>query len=186
MTLKQAAKHYQNPFDITKFWKVKDYPLIPVGKMVLNKNPDDYFAQVEQVAFSPSRMVPGIQPSPDRMLHASMMSYPDAQHYRLGANWAQIPINQCPFQSNTYYQDSIMNDVTNGLIADVDEDDDNFSLPQYYLENFVDSGERKRICKNIASFLGKADIIVQKDFLNKIAYKVSNEFGDCLNGALFS
>lgn len=78
MTYEQAAKHSQNPFHSTKFWKVEEYPLIPVGKMTLNENPENYFVQVEQIAFSPSNMVRGIEASPDRLLHARMFAYPDS------------------------------------------------------------------------------------------------------------
>lgn len=114
MTYEQAATHYQNPFDATKFWKIEEYPLIPVGKMVLNENPLNYFIQVEQIAFSPSNMVPGIEASPDRLLHARMFAYPDAQLYRLGTNFAQIPVNRCPYEINTYHRDGSMNVGTNG------------------------------------------------------------------------
>lgn len=78
MTLEQAVNHPDDPFDITKVWKHKDYPLIEVGILELNRNPENYFAQVEQAAFSPSNVVPGISFSPDKMLQARIMSYPDA------------------------------------------------------------------------------------------------------------
>jgi len=95
----EDAKNYRfNPFDITKVWPHKDYPLIPVGRLVLNRNPENYFAEVEQVAFSPSYLVPGIEPSPDKMLQGRLFSYPDTHRHRLGPNYAQIPIN-CPYAS---------------------------------------------------------------------------------------
>jgi len=93
----EAAKYKWNPFDVTKVWPHKDYPLIPVGKMVLNRNPENYFAEVEQSAFSPSHLIPGIEPSPDRMLQGRLFSYPDTQRHRLGVNFQQIPIN-CPYR----------------------------------------------------------------------------------------
>lgn len=114
MTFDQAEKHPQNPFDITKFWTQDEYPLITVGRMTLNQNPVNHFSEIEQLAFSPSHMVPGIEPSPDRMLHARMFAYPDAQLYRLGSNFAQIPVNRCPFQVNTYERDGFMNVGSNG------------------------------------------------------------------------
>lgn len=114
MTYEQAAKHDQNPFDATKFWKIEDYPLIPVGKLVLNQNPQNYFVDVEQIAFSPSNMVPGIEASPDRLLHARMFAYPDAHLYRLGTNFAQIPVNSCPYAVHTYHRDGSMNVGKNG------------------------------------------------------------------------
>lgn len=215
MTFDQAAKHPQNPFDVTKFWKPEDYPLILVGTMTLNENPKDYFTQVEQLAFSPSHMVPGIEPSPDRMLHARIFSYPDSQMHRLGVNFAQIPINRCPFQVNTYQRDGAMNVESNGAGApnyfpnsfngvhaagnvakqsvfyvsgNVNRldtgDDDNFSLPKYYLDKLVKDDEKERIINNIAAFLGKADINIQRNFLNLVAYKISSKFGDSLKKAL--
>lgn len=84
-------------------------PLIPFGRLVLNKNPTNYFAEVEQAAFSPANLVPGIEPSPDKMLQGRLFSYNDTQRHRLGPNYAQIPIN-CPLRSNlnTYQRDGLM------------------------------------------------------------------------------
>ncbi|MBR8832566.1 MAG: catalase [Stigonema ocellatum SAG 48.90 = DSM 106950] len=98
MTSEQASKHPDNPFDLTKVWKQGDYPLIEVGILELNRNPENYFAEVEQSAFSPSAVVPGVSFSPDKVLQARLMSYPDAQRYRLGGNYQQLPVNQpkCP------------------------------------------------------------------------------------------
>ena len=93
MTKEEAKKHPTNPFDITKMWLKKDFPLIPVGEYVLNKYPDNFFQDVEQVAFSPANIVPGIAFSPDRLLQARAFFYSDAQRYRLGVNHHQIPVN---------------------------------------------------------------------------------------------
>lgn len=98
MTFEQAEKCSFNPFDLTKTWSQKEYPLIPVGKLVLDRNPKNYFAEVEQAAFCPSHMVPGIEPSPDKMLQGRLWSYSDAHRYRLGVNYQQIPVN-CPFNT---------------------------------------------------------------------------------------
>ncbi len=88
------AKAYRfNPFDLTKTWSKKDYPRIPVGRLTLNRNPQNFFAEIEQAAFSPANTVPGIDLSPDKMLMARVFSYPDAQRYRVGTNYAQIPVN---------------------------------------------------------------------------------------------
>lgn len=91
-----------NPFDLTKVWYLADYPLIEVGEFELNRNPDNYFQDIEQAAFSPANLVPGIGASPDRMLQARLFNYADAQRYRLGTNHHQIPANraQCPVFSN--------------------------------------------------------------------------------------
>ncbi|WP_428830895.1 catalase [Dehalobacterium formicoaceticum] len=93
MTEEQARNMPYNPFDLTKMWFKKDFPLIEVGEIVLNKNPDNYFADVEQSAFNPANNVPGIGYSPDRMLQTRLFAYGDAQRYRLGVNHHQIPVN---------------------------------------------------------------------------------------------
>jgi catalase len=90
----EEAKTYRfNPFDLTKVWPHSDYPLIKVGTHTLNRNPENFFAQIEQAAFSPANTVPGIGLSPDKMLMARVFSYPDAQRYRVGTNYAEIPVN---------------------------------------------------------------------------------------------
>ncbi len=98
MTFQEAEKFRWNPFDLTKIWPHGEFPLIPVGKMVLNRNPKNYFAEVEQAAFSPAHMVPGIEPSPDKMLQGRLFSYSDTHRHRLGTNYQQIPVN-CPFNA---------------------------------------------------------------------------------------
>eukprot|EP00002_Diphylleia_rotans_P028023 TRINITY_DN564_c0_g1_i2.p2 TRINITY_DN564_c0_g1~~TRINITY_DN564_c0_g1_i2.p2 ORF type:complete len:482 (+),score=81.35 TRINITY_DN564_c0_g1_i2:1653-3098(+) len=95
----EAAKTYKwDVLDITKIWPHKDYPLIPIGRMVLNRNPENYFAEIEQVAFSPGHLVPGIEPSEDKMLQGRLFSYPDTHRHRLGGNYHQIPVN-CPYRT---------------------------------------------------------------------------------------
>ena len=96
-----AIKYRFNIFDVTKVISQKDYPLIPIGEMVLNKNPLNYFADTEQSAFSPGHLVPGMEPSPDKMLQGRLFSYPDTHRHRLGANYEQIPIN-CPYRANVH------------------------------------------------------------------------------------
>jgi catalase len=88
-----AATYRFNPFDVTKVWPHGDYPLIEVGRMVLNRNPDNYFASVEQAAFDPGHFVPGVGPSPDKMLQGRLFAYGDAHRYRLGINHTQLPVN---------------------------------------------------------------------------------------------
>jgi catalase len=108
MTEQQAQKMPYNPFDLTKVWFKKDYPLIEAGIMELNRNPENYFAEVEQAAFNPANVVPGIGFSPDKMLQGRLFSYGDAQRYRLGVNHHQIPVNapRCPV--NSYHRDGQM------------------------------------------------------------------------------
>lgn len=108
MTQQQADELEYDPFDVTKVWYQKDFPLIEVGKMVLNRNPENYFAEVEQVALSPARFVPGIAASPDKMLQGRLFAYEDAHRYRLGANYQQLPINRPKNQVNTNQRDGAM------------------------------------------------------------------------------
>ncbi|MFI0395021.1 catalase [Paracoccus jiaweipingae] len=104
-----AEKTPYDPFDLTKVWPHSDYPLIEVGEFELNRNADNYFAQIEQAAFSPSNKVPGIGFSPDKMLQARVFSYADAHRYRLGTHYESLPVNQprCPMHS--YHKDGQMN-----------------------------------------------------------------------------
>jgi catalase len=97
-----------HPFDLTKVWPHGDYPLIEVGEWELNRNPDNYFAEVEQAAFSPARVVPGIGFSPDKMLQGRLFSYNDAQNYRLGINHHQIPVNAARCPVHAYHRDGGM------------------------------------------------------------------------------
>ncbi len=102
----EDAKSYRfNPFDLTKVWPHADYPLILVGTHTLERNPENFFAQIEQAAFSPANTVPGIGISPDKMLMARVFSYPDAQRYRVGTNYNEIPVNAPKAQVNSYTQD---------------------------------------------------------------------------------
>ncbi|RAZ25530.1 catalase [Campylobacter hyointestinalis] len=109
MSEEQANNAKFNPFDLTKIWPHADYPLIPVGVMTLNKNPENYFNEVEQAAFSPSNIVPGIGYSPDRMLQARIFSYPDAQRYRIGVHYQQLAVNKPVVEVNNYYVGGAMN-----------------------------------------------------------------------------
>jgi catalase len=104
----EASKVPYHPFDLTKIWPHKDYPLIEVGVLELNRNPENYFAEVEQAAFNPANVPPGISFSPDKMLQGRLFSYGDAQRYRLGVNHQQIPVNapRCPFHN--FHRDGAM------------------------------------------------------------------------------
>lgn len=104
-----ADKHDYNPFDLTKVWPHGDYPLIEVGIMELNRNPENYFAEIEQAAFSPSNKVPGIGFSPDKMLQARVFSYADAHRYRLGTHYEALPVNQPRCPVHHYHKDGNMN-----------------------------------------------------------------------------
>jgi len=104
----EAETTAYNPFDLTKVWPHADYPLIEVGVMELNRNPGNYFAEIEQVAFSPSNVVPGIGFSPDKMLQARIFSYADAHRYRLGTHYEALPVNQPKAPVHHYHKDGQM------------------------------------------------------------------------------
>ncbi|CAO1328780.1 unnamed protein product [Diamesa hyperborea] len=109
MTFDEAEKFKYNPFDVTKVWSQKEFPLIPVGKFTLDRNPQNYFAEVEQIAFAPSHLVPGIEASPDKMLQGRLFSYADTHRHRLGPNYLQLPVN-CPYRvsAKNYQRDGPM------------------------------------------------------------------------------
>jgi catalase len=108
MPEKEAENYRWNPFDLTKVWPHKDYPLIDVGTLELNRNPENYFAEVEQSAFAPAHVIPGIGHSPDKVLQARILSYTDAHRYRLGVNYQDLPVNKprCPVMN--YHRDGTM------------------------------------------------------------------------------
>ena len=110
MTLEQANEYRFDPFDITKVWPHSDVPPITIGRMVLNRNPENYFNEVEQSAFSPANFVPGIGPSPDKLLQGRLFSYNDTHRHRLGTNYHMLPVNspKAALASN-YQRDGAMN-----------------------------------------------------------------------------
>ncbi|MCL1873617.1 MAG: catalase [Clostridiales bacterium] len=108
MTEEQAKNHYENPFDVTKIWRHKEFPLQEVGVLELNRNPENYFQDVEQAAFNPANIVPGIGLSPDKMLQGRLFSYGDAQRYRLGVNHHLIPVNAAKNKRHDYHRDGQM------------------------------------------------------------------------------
>ncbi len=104
----EAEGYRFNPFDLTKVWPHADYPLIKVGTLTLNRNPENFFAQIEQSSFEPSNFVPGIAASPDKMLLGRLFSYADAHRYRIGTNYTQLPVNAPKAQVNSYSKDGAM------------------------------------------------------------------------------
>jgi catalase len=125
MTVEQSKHVPYHPFDVTKVWPHQDFPLSEVGRMTLDRNPKNYFAEVEQAAFCPSHMVPGIEPSPDKMLQARLFSYTDTHRHRLGVNYQKIPIN-CPFAKVRNYQRD------GNMTVDGNQDD----APNYFPNSF--------------------------------------------------
>ncbi|MFC3885022.1 catalase KatA [Bacillus songklensis] len=114
MPLEDANTYRFDPFDVTKVWSQKDYPLIEVGRMVLNKNPENYFAEVEQATFSPGTLVPGVDVSPDKMLQGRLFAYADAHRYRVGVNHNLLPINRPKAEVHNYQRDGHMRFDNNG------------------------------------------------------------------------
>jgi catalase len=114
MPFEDAARYRFNPFDVTKVWPHADYPPMTVGRLVLHRNPENHFAEIEQAAFAPANMVPGIGASPDKMLLGRLFSYPDAHRYRIGTNYQQLPVNEPLADVNSYSKDGSMRFFHNG------------------------------------------------------------------------
>ncbi len=136
MTEAEARDYHINPFDLTKIWPHADFPLIDIGQLELNRNVDNYFAETEQAAFSPGNLVPGLGASPDKMLQARLMAYPDAQRYRVGANANQLPVNspRCPFHH--YQRDGAMA----GMPPAFGDDNNQGSSVNFYPNDRVNDG----------------------------------------------
>ncbi|MGG2085680.1 catalase KatA [Priestia aryabhattai] len=134
MPLEDADTYRFDPFDVTKVWSQKDYPLIEVGRMVLDRNPENYFAEVEQATFSPGTLVPGIDVSPDKMLQGRLFAYSDAHRYRVGANHQALPINRSRSEVNNYQRDGQMRFDDNGGRS-VYYEPNSFGGPTESLEN---------------------------------------------------
>ena len=108
MPFEDAATYRFNPFDLTKVWPHSDYPPITIGRLVLDRNPANFFAEIEQAAFEPSNLVQGIGPSPDKMLLGRLFSYHDTHLYRIGTNYQQLPVNRPVSEVHSYNQDGQM------------------------------------------------------------------------------
>lgn len=114
MTAEQAEKFRYNILDLTKVWPHAEFPLRPVGKIVLDKTVENYFAEIEQAAFSPSHTVPGIEPSADPVLQSRLFSYPDTHRHRLGVNYGQLPVNAPIAPVANFQRDGAMTFVSQG------------------------------------------------------------------------
>lgn len=126
MTEEEAQNHVHNPFDLTKVWSHNEYPLIDVGVLELNRNPNNYFNEVEQSSFSPSNTIPGIGLSPDKMLQARAFAYPDAHRYRIGTHYESLPINRPLNEVNHYHADGAMNFGDINVKAEVNYEPNSF------------------------------------------------------------
>ncbi len=141
----EADRYKVNPFDLTKVWSHKDYPLIDVGYFDLDRNPKNYFAEIEQAAFSPVNIVPGMGYSPDKMLQARLVSYPDAHRYRLGVNYESLPVNKPRCPVHNYNVDGFMR-----------FDENNDGSPNYEPNSFGDPREDVRYRE--MSYFAKGEI----------------------------
>ncbi|XP_017782613.1 PREDICTED: catalase-like [Nicrophorus vespilloides] len=191
MTHQQATECDFNPFDVTKVWPHGLFPLRPVGKLVLNKNPTNFFSEVEQLSFSPASLIPGISASQDRMLQGRLFSYHDAHIYRLGVNFTQLPVN-CPFRVTNFQRDGL-NTVNSqggapnyhpnsfggpnsderakkyyrtykaeGVVERYDtKDDDNFTQARVFYQRVLDEAAKTRLIDNIVTELKKANREIQ-------------------------
>ncbi|MDD4749319.1 MAG: catalase [Methanosarcinaceae archaeon] len=203
----EEAEHYRwNPFDLTKVWPHGDYPVMDVGILELNRNPTNYFAEVEQAAFSPGNLVPGIGASPDKMLQARLISYSDAHRYRLGVNYELLPVNCPKTKVHTYQRDGFMRFDENGK-ASVVYEPNSFGGPveaSEYLEpplkisgnaarykqaltddDFVQPGnlfrlmdkkQKEALIKAVVESLGKTPPFIQERMLPYL-YKADLEYG---------
>lgn len=148
MPEEDVGKHWYNPFDLTKVWPHADYPPIDIGVLELNRNPENYFAEIEQAAFSPSNTVPGIGFSPDKMLQARVFSYADAHRYRLGTHYEHLPVNAARCPVHHYHKDGPMR-FFEGKTGNVDA---------YYEPNsFGGASEDKRFAEPPLKIWGDAD-----------------------------
>lgn len=202
-----------NPFDLTKVWPHSIVPLIDVGELVLNKNVQNYFNEVEQAAFSPSNIVPGIGFSPDKMLQARIFSYPDAHRYRIGTNYHLLPINRAKSEVNTYnvagamnfdtyknglayyepnsYNDSPKEDK-NYLEPDLEIDniaqryaplDDDFYTQPRALFNIMSENQKEQLFSNIAASMDKVEEKIIQRALDHFE-KISTEYANGVKKAL--
>lgn len=161
MSFETASSSSFDPFDVTKIWSHKEFPLIEVGRIVLNRNPVNYFAQVEQMAFSPAHMVPGIEASPDKMLQGRLFSYSDTHRHRLGVNYQQLPVN-APLRVTTYQRDGVMSFTSNN------------NAPNYFPNSFKGPKEVEDTSSSSSSTFSVVDGPVKK-----YSTKDNDNFSQC-------
>lgn len=163
MTLEQAEKSKFNPFDLTKIWPQGQYPLIPVGKMVLDRNPKNYFTDVEQIAMSPSNFIPGIEASPDKMLQGRLFAYNDTHRHRIGANYLQLPVN-CP------YRTKVANYQRDGPQAFANQE----GAPNYYPNSFSGPQDNPRAKRLESKYVLNGEVGRYEEVANDSDYEQAN------------
>lgn len=213
MTVEEADNWRMNPFDNTKVWPHKEFPLVEVGQLILNRNLQNDFDESEQSAFSPANLVPGIRPSPDRVLAARMLFYSDAQRYRLGVNHEQLPINAPLKKPTNYLRGGLMNYISQGsapnyfpnsrggpveseraeklegsyrACGDVKRHraaTDPFVQPREFWNRVLDDGHKRRTVVNIVSTLRRTQPQIQKRVVNLFS-QVSPDMGEMIEEEL--
>ncbi|WAR08887.1 CATA-like protein [Mya arenaria] len=155
-----------------QIWPQGEFPLIPVGRMVLNRNPKNYFAEVEQIAFSPAHMIPGVEASPDKMLQGRLFSYSDTHRHRLGSNYLQIPVN-CPYNARPVDDPKWLEHMdkhSNGQVGRYNTaDDDNFTQVGTFFNKVLTDEGRENLTSNIAGHLIGAQEFIQKRAIGNFA-----------------
>ncbi|MCL6626414.1 MAG: catalase [Alicyclobacillus shizuokensis] len=212
MPLADADSYRFNPFDVTKVWSHKDYPLIPVGRLVLNRNPENYFVEVEQATLSPANIVPGIGFSPDKMLQGRLFAYAYAHRYRVGVNHNLLPVNRPLAPVANYQRDGYMRFDTNGG-GQVNYEPNSFqgpvedpsvqapplpvdgwaqAHPDAHEDDYTQAGdlyrllaepERRDLIDNVAASLGQADRAIQERMLPHF-YRADADYGERVAKAL--
>ncbi|KAL1490824.1 hypothetical protein ABEB36_013452 [Hypothenemus hampei] len=215
MTPEQAAKSAYDPFDLSKVWLFADYPLIPVGRIVLNKNSSNYYAEIEQLAMDVAHLIPGIDISPDRMLQARMFAYRDTHQYRLGPNYSQLSVNMAYEVHNfnrdgygtIYSQGGAPNYHPNsfegpendkralaltpviplqGEAKRIDSgNDDNYTQARLLYQRVLNDEERERLAENLVDWLKRTASPIQKRAIETMFDPVDKTLGDKLRRALF-
>ncbi|KAJ8927344.1 hypothetical protein NQ314_020192 [Rhamnusium bicolor] len=210
MTPAQAKQQKFNPFDITKVWPHEQFPLIPVGKLVLNRNPSNFFSDVEQIAFNPNNLTPGIGASPDRLLQGRLWAYQDTQFYRLGVNYTQLPVNNSlnrvsisciidnqggapNWHPNSFGGPNVDPNAKywtpppEHVEGDVDYhdlgDDDNYSQPRVFWNKVLSDGAKTRLVKNLSGTLKLTTEEIRNRAI-KMFTNVDENFGQKLTIAL--
>ncbi len=188
MTQAQAESFQWNPFDLTKVWPHDDYPLIEVGKMELNRNPENYFTDIEQAAFNPSTMVPGIGPSPDKMLQGRLMSYQDTHLYRIGVNYRQLPVNQPKGSSASHYQRDGHMFVSDGTghpnyfpnsVAGAPQPDPSYAEPAWHLGDVSVERYNSREGHDDYTQAGNLYRMMDEAAKNRLAESIASALGGC-------
>lgn len=211
MTIEESMNATVNPFDVTKIWDESDFPLIPVGTLTLDRNPSNYFTDIEQAAFSPAHMIPGVEPSEDKMLQGRLFAYGDTHRHRLGTNYREFPVNEPIVEVSNYQRDGPQrvynqpgpNYFPNSFQGPDEQrefapfvetysgearrfqtgDEDNFSQPATYWSKTLNKKERTDLVNNIAGNLKNAQKFIRKRAVKNFSM-VNKDFGRRLQKAL--